>query len=83
MVRFYGMSTTVGYLIPNPFSYIKTVPFLTIQFSLSTSFCLYTVKYETVLFQAIPFSVSTQFQSQKTDPFQTIQFSISTQFSSI
>ena len=36
-----------------------------------------------VLFQTIQFSLSTQFQSQKTVPFQTIQFRISTQFSSI
>ena len=34
---FYGTSTNVGYLIPDPFLYI-TVQFQTIQFSLRTQF---------------------------------------------
>ena len=37
-VWFYGTSTIVGYLMPNPFLYILTVLFQTIQFSLSTQF---------------------------------------------
>ena len=35
---FYGISTFVGYLMPNPFLYNKTVLFQTIQFSMSTEF---------------------------------------------
>ncbi len=31
--RFYGISTIAGYLMPNPFLYIKAVLFQTIQFS--------------------------------------------------
>ena len=36
-VGFYGISTFVGYLTPNPFLY-KSVLFKTIQFSISTQF---------------------------------------------
>ena len=36
---FYGTSTIVGYLMPNPFLYI-----LTVQFNISTVFCLHTIK---------------------------------------
>ena len=35
---FYGISNIVGYLRPNPFLYIRTVLFQTIQFSISTQF---------------------------------------------
>ena len=35
---FYGISTFVGYLMPNPFLYKLSVPFQTIQFSISTQF---------------------------------------------
>ena len=35
---FFGISTFVGYLMPNPFSYKYTVLFQTIQFSISTQF---------------------------------------------
>ena len=38
LVWFYGISTIVGYLMPNPFLYIKTVLFQTIQFCISTQF---------------------------------------------
>ena len=56
---------------------VKTVPFQTIQVSLSMQFKFeYTVwLWKTFLFQAIQFS--------QTVPIQTIQFSISMQFSSI
>ena len=37
-VWFYGKSTFVGYLMPNPFLYILTVLFQTIQFSMSSQF---------------------------------------------
>ena len=33
---FYGTSTILGYIMPNPFLYIKTVLFQTVQFSIST-----------------------------------------------
>ena len=38
LVRFYGISTIVGYLMLNPFSYIQAILFQTIQFSISTHF---------------------------------------------
>ena len=41
---FYGISAIVGYFMPNPFLYIETVLFQTIQFSISTAFCLHIVK---------------------------------------
>ena len=37
-VWFYGISTIVGYLMPSPFLYVKTVLFHTIQFSISIQF---------------------------------------------
>ena len=37
-VGFYGISTFVGYLMPNPFSCKVCVPLKTIQFSISTQF---------------------------------------------
>ena len=37
-VWFYDISIIVGYLMPNPFLYIQTVLFQTIQFSISTLF---------------------------------------------
>ena len=38
LVRFYGISTFVGYLMPNPFLYKKSVLFKTIQLSMRTQF---------------------------------------------
>ena len=38
LVWFYGISTIVGYLMPNPFLYISTVLFQTFQFSISMQF---------------------------------------------
>ena len=38
LVWFYGISTVVGYLMPNPFLYRSTVLFQTIQFSISRLF---------------------------------------------
>ena len=38
LVVVYGISTFVGYLMPNPFSYIETVLFQTVQFSINTQF---------------------------------------------
>ena len=35
LVWFHGISTIIGYLMPNPFSYIKTVLFQTTQFIIS------------------------------------------------
>ena len=53
-----------------------------IQFSISIVFVYTQLNIETVLFQAIQFSVNTQL-NVKTVLFQVIQFSIRTQFSSI
>ena len=44
LVYFYGTSTIVGYLLLNPFLYIWTILFQTIQFSISKVFYLQTVK---------------------------------------
>ena len=38
LVGFYGISTFVGYLTPNPFLYKYSVVFQTIQFSMSRQF---------------------------------------------
>ena len=38
LIGFYGISTFVGYLMPNPFLYKYSVLFQTIQFSMSTQF---------------------------------------------
>ena len=64
-------------LVSVQFQCKKTVPFQTIQFSISAQFkCKYTVNMsKTFLFQAIQFC--------QTFLLQTIQFSISMQFSSI
>ena len=63
-VGFYGISTFVGYLTPNPF-FLQIVLFQTILFSISTQFnCK-----KTFLFQAIQFIQTV-----------LIQFSISTNF---
>ena len=54
------------------------------QFFQKSSLALvHSLNVQTVLFQTMQFSISTQFQCQKTVPFQTIKFSISTLFSSI
>ena len=42
LVWFYGISTIVGDLIPNPCLYMKTVLFQTIHFCISTGFFLFT-----------------------------------------
>ena len=63
LVLFYGISTILGYLMLNPFLYIKTVLFKTIQFSISTFF--YTqLNVKRVLFKTIQFYISTQFKCQ-------------------
>ena len=62
---FYGISTFVGYLTPNPFLYKLSVLFQTNQFSMSNM-------SKTFLFQAI--------QLIKTVLIQLIQFSISILF---
>ena len=61
LVWFHGISTIVGYLMPNPFLYILTVMFQAIQFSISIVFGYTQLNVKTVLFQAIQFSISTQF----------------------
>ena len=38
LVGFYGISTIVGYFMPNPFLYISTVLFQTIRFSINAQF---------------------------------------------
>ena len=82
---FYGISTFVGYLMPNPFLYKKSVLFQTIQFSMSTqskTFLFQAIQFsQTVLIQPIQFSVRINFVytqlNVKPVLFQTIQFSLS------
>ena len=38
LVEFYGISTFVGYLTPNPFLFLQIVQLQTIQFSMSSQF---------------------------------------------
>ena len=86
---FYGISTFVGYLMPNPFLYKWTVLFQTIQVSISTQFNCPKHFYfklfifnRTVQIQTIQFSISIVFihtqLNVKTILFQTIQFGVST-----
>ena len=79
IVGFYGISTFVGYLTPNPF-FMK---FKRIQFNMSTVsqkhfyfkiFSLFKQFYITIQFIVSKVSMS------KTVRFQIIQFSVSTQF---
>ena len=105
---FYGISTFVGYLMPNPF-YEKKVLFQTIQFIISTQFIMKTLLFQaiqlsqTLLLQTTEFSINIVFVytrlnvktvlqtiqfsvssfNVKNVLFQAIQFSLSTQFSSI
>ena len=84
LVGFYGISTFLGYLMPNPFLYKYSVLFQTIQFSMSTQFNCQKHFYLKLfslfkqLYITIQFSVSTISMSKIL--FQIIQFSISTQF---
>ena len=83
LVGFHGISTFVGYLMPDPFLYKHSVLLQTIQFSLSTEFnCQKTFLFQaiqfiqTVLLQPIQFSISTDLVysllNVKTIPFQII-----------
>ena len=78
---FYGMSTFVGYLTPNPFL-CKSVLFKTIQSSISTQFNgqkHFYFKLFKQLYVTIQLSVNTVLMS-KTVLFEIIQLSISTHF---
>ena len=82
LVSFYGISTFVGYLIPNPFLCKLSVLFLTIQISMSSQFnCQkhFYFKLFKQLYITIQFSVTTVSVSNIVH-FKTIQFSKSTQF---
>ena len=87
LVGFYGISTFVGYLTPNPLLCKKSVLFKTNQFSMNAPFNCQKHFYFKLfsLFKqlniTIQFSVSTVLMS-KTVQFQIIQFSISTQLKS-
>ena len=87
LVGFFGISTFVGYLMPNPFLCKLSVLFKTIQFSMSTQFNCQKYFYFKLfslfkqLYITIQLSVSTVSMS-KTVQFQTIQFSISMKFKS-
>ena len=63
MVKSYCISTIVDYLMPNPLVYTQTVLFQTIQFSISTYFCLHTVKCKDSSFQTIQFCEIIEFRS--------------------
>ena len=81
-VGFYGISTFVGYLTPNPFLYKQSVLFQTIQFSISTQFYCHKHFYFRLfkqLYVTIQLSLNTVSMS-KNSLFQIIQLSISTQF---
>ena len=70
LVGFYGISTFVGYVMPNPFLLKQIVLFKTNQFSISKEinckkiFLFHPIQFsQTVLFQLIQFNISTQFSS--------------------
>ena len=48
---FYGVSTFVGYLMPNSFLYKESVLFQTIQFSVGTVSMSKTVSFQTIQFK--------------------------------
>ncbi len=87
LIGFYGISTFVGYLTPNPFLCILSVLFKTIQFSMSTQFNCQKHFYFNLfslfkqLYITIKFNVSIKHQSvvysDQTVLFLTVQFSIS------
>ena len=64
---FYGISTFVGYLMPNPFLYKWSVQFQAIQFSMSTQFNCHKhfhfklFSWVKILIQPIQFSISIDF----------------------
>ena len=60
---FYVISNFVGYLMPNPFLYKETVLITPVQFSISIVFVYMQLHVKTVVFEAIQFSISTQFSS--------------------
>ena len=69
---------------PNPFSYIQAISFFKKMVLYKYSFLFtHSSLPKTVLFQTIPFRISSQCHCKKIVLFQKIQFSISTQFSSI
>ena len=81
LLGFFGISTFVVYLTPNPFLLKLSVPFKTIQVSMCTQYNCQKHFYFNLfkqLYIIIQFSVSTVLLS-KTVQFQIIQFSISTQ----
>ena len=96
MIWFYGISTIVGYLMPDPFLCTKTIIVQTIWFIRITGFFYTQINIKTVLLQTIQFSIqklfissnlvcrNTQFKYQnspiQTLPSKPIHFSIVTQF---
>ena len=100
LVWFYGISTIIGYLMPNPFLYIQTVLFQAVQFSIRTQFSSIWPINRTLSGVTTPgqsgclvwfYGISTiigylmpnPFLYIQTVLFQAVQFSIRTQFSSI
>ena len=84
---FYGISTFVGCLMPNPFYtndqfYFKQFSLAWVHISIVKTFLFQAIYFsQKVPIQPLQFCVST-FSMSKTVPNQTIQFSISMQFSS-
>ena len=64
LVWFDGISTIVGYLMPNPFLYIKNISISNNSVQHKNIFLVYTqLNVKTVLFQTIQLNISTQFRS--------------------
>ena len=67
VVGFYGISTFVGYLTPNPFLFKQSVQFKTIQFSTSTQYNRqkhFYFKLFKQLYETIQLSVNTVLMSK-------------------
>ena len=64
LVWFNGISTIVGYLMPNPFLFLLTVLFQTTNFSISSFFVYTQLNVKRGLFKTIQFSVIIQFKCQ-------------------
>ena len=89
LLGFHGMSTFIGYFMPNLFLYKQSVLFQTIklstQFNCQKTFLFQAIQFsQTILIQPIQFSKSIDFVytqlNVKIFLFQTNQFSIQKQF---
>ena len=79
LVWFYGTSTIITYLMPNPFLYIYLNDLFEIELFISIVFCLHTVKCQKQFYPKQFSSAKVQFQCKKQTKkkqFHFLQFSL-------